>query len=109
MPKVSIAIPTYNRAEYLDECLRSIEKQSFQDFVVYIFDNCSEYDLASLLKQYSHLKIILIGSDKNMGNHWNFQRIFGYDFPTEYVIIFHDDDTMHPGLLESEVVVMDKK
>ena len=42
-PMLSICIPTYNRAEYLDKCLKAIVKQDgFDDRVeIIISDNCS--------------------------------------------------------------------
>lgn len=41
MPKVSVVIPTYNRAEYLPQCIESILGQSFRDFEVLLIDDGS--------------------------------------------------------------------
>lgn len=108
MPKVTIAIPTYNRKEYLKECLESILNQTFQDFLIYVFDNCSDYDVEGFLKEFNDNRIVLLRSDKNIGNIENFGRIFTYKFPSKYLIIFHDDDVMHPLLLEKEVNILNK-
>ena len=40
-PKISIIIPVYNVAGYLENCLDSILAQTFQDFDVYIVDDGS--------------------------------------------------------------------
>jgi len=32
MPKISIIVPCYNQAQYLDECLQSVENQTFADW-----------------------------------------------------------------------------
>jgi len=41
MTKISIAVPSYNYAEYLSECLESIQQQNYQDFEVLIADGGS--------------------------------------------------------------------
>ncbi|MDY5577162.1 MAG: glycosyltransferase, partial [Lachnospiraceae bacterium] len=40
--KVTVVIPNYNGIEYLKECLKSLEQQSFKDFTIMIVDNCSQ-------------------------------------------------------------------
>lgn len=40
-PEISVIIPAYNVAEYLDTCLESIEAQTFPDFEVLIVDDGS--------------------------------------------------------------------
>lgn len=107
MSRVSIAIPTYNRREYLKECLKSILNQSFQDFEIIIFDNHSDYDIEELVSQFDDKRIKLIINEKNLGNRGNFRKIVNYKFNSKYVMIFHDDDTMHPLLLEKEVKVLE--
>ncbi len=42
MPFLSIIIPVYNAEKYLDDCFRSIRKQSFTDYEVIIIDDGSK-------------------------------------------------------------------
>jgi len=108
MPKITIAILTYNRKEYLEKCIKSILNQTFQDFLIYIFDNASNYDIERSLKKFNDKRIILIKSEKNLGEQRNYERIFNYKFSSEYLIVFHDDDVMHPLLIEKEIHLLDK-
>lgn len=39
--KVSVVIPTYNRAEFLKRAIESVLKQTFQDFELIIVDDGS--------------------------------------------------------------------
>ena len=51
MPKLSICIPTHNRAERLAICLRSLAAFQFRDFEVVISDNASRDDTAAVAEQ----------------------------------------------------------
>ena len=41
MTKISIAVPSYNYAQYLEACLHSIQKQNYKNFEVLIADGGS--------------------------------------------------------------------
>ncbi|MBR1641533.1 MAG: glycosyltransferase family 2 protein [Butyrivibrio sp.] len=41
MPRVTVIIPNYNGKKYIDDCLRSLKKQTFKDFDVIVVDNGS--------------------------------------------------------------------
>jgi len=108
MKKLSIAIPTYNRLVYLKECIRSILNQTFQDFSVYVFDNNSEEPVEEELKKFNDERIHFIGNDKNIGPIANINRILRYSFDSEYLVVFHDDDLMHPEMLEIQISFLEK-
>lgn len=101
--KVSVAIPTFNRISYLTECIQSVLNQTFQDFDIFVFDNASEDPVERAVKKYNDPRIHFVGSEKNVGTEGNLNRILQHPFDSGYLIIFHDDDTMHPKLLEAEV------
>ncbi len=105
--KLSIAIPTYNRAAYLKECIGSILNQTFQDFDVFVFDDASKEPVEQELKKLNDKRIHFIGSEKNMGAEENVNRILRYPFHSEYLTVFHDDDAMHPKMLELQVSFLD--
>jgi glycosyltransferase involved in cell wall biosynthesis len=80
--------------------------QTFQDLDIWIFDNCSNYDIEGLIKSFADPRIKLLTSSINLGGRVNFERIFKTNFTSEYVLVFHDDDVMHPQMLEREMAVM---
>lgn len=109
MKKISIAIPTYNREKYLNDCLVSIFNQTEKDIEILVFDNNSNYNIEnSINKIDTEKKVKIIKSDKNLGNLGNFQRIKNYPFDSEYLIVFHDDDTMSPCYLKSALDFLEK-
>lgn len=103
MSSVAVVVPTYNRKEYLKSCLESIVGQTFTDFTVYIFDNRSSYDIEALVESCHDRRIKLVRRDVNVGPMENFRLIFKFIFSEPYVMVFHDDDVMHPKLLEYEI------
>lgn len=59
IPRVSIIIPVYNNAQHIGRCLRSIFKQSFQDYEIIVVNDGSTDDLSRVLAEYQN-KIKLI-------------------------------------------------
>lgn len=41
MADITVGVPVYNGAQCLDECLQCLERQTYRDFTVLIFDNAS--------------------------------------------------------------------
>jgi glycosyltransferase involved in cell wall biosynthesis len=52
MPKVSIVIPTYNSAQFLDETLQSVFSQTFNDFEIIVIDDGSTDQTRKVLSKY---------------------------------------------------------
>ena len=52
-PFISIIMPTYNRAGYIEEALDSIKKQTFTDYEIIVVDDGSETDLLKGAGQHS--------------------------------------------------------
>jgi len=68
--KVSIIVPNYNHAQFLQQRLDSIFNQSFQDFEVILLDDCStDYSLQVLNKYKNHPKVSqFVVNKKNSGS-----------------------------------------
>lgn len=65
---VSIIILNYNGKQYLDDCLSSVLKQSYSNFEVIFFDNNSEDDSISYIKNnFADSRLKVISSEKNLG------------------------------------------
>ncbi len=50
--ELSIIIPYYNGARYIDDCLNSILAQTFSNYEIIICDDCSTDNSVNIIQQY---------------------------------------------------------
>ena len=106
MPKVSIIIPTYNRANYLLEALDSIFQQTFKDYEIIIIDDGSTDDTQKTLRKAIEAGKVHYVFQENQGesaarNHGI--RLAG----GEYIAFLDSDDLFTPSKLEKQVAFLD--
>lgn len=106
-PLVTIAIPTYNHGQFLPFLMESIYSQTYQNFEILIFDNCSEDDTQEIINPYlKDSRIHYTRNPYNMGPYVN----WGFAFEQGnglYKIILSADDALHPRFLESTVEALE--
>jgi glycosyltransferase involved in cell wall biosynthesis len=106
-PKVSVLIPTYNNASFLDETIQSVLNQTFQDFELIIVDNCSTDNTEEVVEKYlSDDRISYYKNSTNLGLSGNWNKCLEYA-KGEYIKYLCSDDKFLPELLEKYVAVMD--
>lgn len=66
-PKVSIIVPTYNNAEFLEKCLFSLIKQTLKEIEIIIVNDASTDNTSSILNWFSTYdkRIKVLNHDKN--------------------------------------------
>lgn len=106
-PLVSVIIPNYNHAKYLDERIQSILNQSFQDFEIIILDDKSNDDSLEVIDKYrdnSHISCIIV-NDANTGKpcmQWKKGITIAKG---DLIWIAESDDTCSPFFLERLVAL----
>jgi cellulose synthase/poly-beta-1,6-N-acetylglucosamine synthase-like glycosyltransferase len=106
VPKVTVCLPTFNRAHYLPQALSSVLTQSFQDFEVLVSDNCSSDDTSGYMATVTDSRVRYIRNAVNIGLFPNMNQCIE-QARGEYVCILHDDDLYAPHFLEREVRMME--
>ncbi len=101
--KLSICIPTYNRSEYLNECLRSIFISAAgyeHEIELIVSDNASTDNTFNLIKkiQKLHPWVRYNLNEKNIGPELNFRHVVSLA-NAENVLVFGDDDKMGPFMI----------
>jgi glycosyltransferase involved in cell wall biosynthesis len=98
---VSICVPTYNGAEYLQVCLNSILRQSFTDFEVIIVDDCSTDQSLQISKEYQQKdhRIKVFQNNNNLGLVENWNRCVDLA-EGEWIKFVFQDDTLEPDCIK---------
>jgi GT2 family glycosyltransferase len=103
-PKLSVIMPTYNRAEMMNRAVESLFTQTFQDFEIIVVDDGSTDATANtvlgLQRKSPHELIYLKQENKGAGAARN----LGIRQARGDLVIFIDDDVLlTPNLLEEHV------
>ncbi len=106
-PRVSVCIPTYNRAEMLRESIESVLAQSFEDFELVVSDNASQDHTEQVVASFRDGRIRYVKQKINIGVVKNFNHCLSLA-KGFYVTIFHDDDIMLPNNLLLKVRALDQ-
>jgi len=103
MPKISVIIATYNRAQYLPEAIDSVLNQSYQDFELVIVDDGSVDDTKAIVDKYinSNTGKIRYFYQENKGPGAARNRGIK-EAKGEYVAFLDSDDIWLPEKLEKQ-------
>jgi glycosyltransferase involved in cell wall biosynthesis len=58
-PKVSVIVPTYNRADMIGSCIEAVLSQTMQDFEIIIVSDGSTDETETMVKDYHDPRIWL--------------------------------------------------
>lgn len=103
---VSIIIPNYNYASYLEECINSVIGQTYKNIEIIIIDDCSNDNSIEIIENLQQkFDIKLIRNTENSGV--SFSRNKGIEAATgEYICFLDPDDTWYPEKLERQVTLL---
>ncbi len=101
-PLISVILPVWKGARFLDEAIRSILGQTEGDFEFIILDDASPDDSLEIIQSHRDPRIVLVRQEVNLGavrtiNH-------GYDLARgEFIARMDQDDIAHPTRFEKQV------
>jgi len=89
-PLVSIVICTYNRAHYLERCIKSLKKQTYPNFEMIVVNGPSTDETNQVLYKYPEIQVV---RQKEL-NGLSFARNLGIAASNGEIIAFIDDDAV---------------
>lgn len=99
---LTIAIPTYNRADKLETALRKLSENQLEDVAIIVVDNASTDHTQEIVAHYLdgrlNGKLRYIRNPANIGAEANFMRCFEQT-TTEWLWLLGDDDEPTPNAL----------
>ena len=99
-PRVSVVVSAYNLDKYLDECLESLQKQTFSEFECVIVNDGSTDKTAAIAKRYAKTDGRFRLINKVHGGVSTARNAGFDDLKGEYVVFLDGDDFFSPKLLE---------
>lgn len=94
---LSVIIPTYNREQYLNQCLNSLFKQKYplsKYEVIVINDNSTDSTIKVLENYSKYINLHVINNPKKRGS--NYSRILGIKSAKADIVVFTDSDCILP-------------
>src|SRR5215831_17288461 len=102
MPKLSVVIPTHNRAKLLPRAVESV-RQAGTDLEVIVVDNASADDTSQVCARLTDIRYIRL--DRNTGEG-GARNIGIRESQSDFVAFLDDDDLRLPGSLDKQMEVL---
>ena len=105
-PRVTVGMPSYNRAGVVGESIRDVLAQTYGDFELIVYDDGSKDNTAEVVRSFVDPRLTCIKAENQGPPHplvEILKRARG-----EYLIILHDHDLFSPTLLEKSVQALDE-
>lgn len=106
-PRVSICIPTYNRAGMVGCAIASALAQTYQDIEVVVVDNASTDNIEEVVASFKDPRLRFVKNKENLGLFGNFNRCIEVA-RGEFLHILHSDDYIDPDFTETCVAFFDE-
>lgn len=111
MKKVSIVIPTRNRAHYIERAIKHAFDQDYENLEIIVSNNASEDEtdlvLTNLQKKYPHLKTIAHEELLSLNVHWD--RVINEYSSGDLLMVIPDDDILIDMAYISKAVAIFEK
>lgn len=110
MPRVSIAVPAYNCERFIEQSLRSLLAQTYQDFEIVVSDNASTDRTADICEDVarSDSRIRVVRREDNIGGPGNFRFVYSL-CRGEFIKWSTADDYWDPCYVEQCVAELDRR
>jgi glycosyltransferase involved in cell wall biosynthesis len=107
MPKVSVILTSFNHEKYIREAIESTLNQTFTDFELIIWDDCSSDNSWDLINQYTDPRIKAYRNEINIGGNLYVNKAISDVVSGQYIAMHHSDDVWELNKLQQQVDFLD--
>ena len=104
---VSIIMPSYNTAPYIEETMQSVLNQTYTNWELIIVDDCSTDNTDEVLSRISDSRIRILKNDRNSGAAVSRNRALR-EAKGQWIAFLDSDDLWMPEKLEKQISFMEK-
>lgn len=105
-PLISICIPNYNNAKYLNACIQSALNQTYKNMEIIFVDDSSSDESLNIAQKYTG-KIKVYVNNSNIGQPKNTNKCVKLS-KGKYLVILHSDDLLLPDFALKLVPLLEK-
>lgn len=107
-PRVSVVVPCYNNAGFIEETIESILAQTYDDFELIIADHASDDGTWEQIQRFTYdRRVTLVRTERGGGAERNWNRVTSMA-TGELVKLVCGDDLLYPECLAVQVAALDR-
>jgi hypothetical protein len=106
-PLVTVTIPMYNNARFINETIQSVLSQTFSDIELLIYDDYSTDGSYEIAASFSDSRIRLFRNSENLGPEKNWNKAIS-DVRGKYVKLVCGDDILYPECIEKQIAAFEE-
>ena len=106
MPKVSVLIPVYNAAPFLEASINSILQQTYRDFELILLNDASTDNSEQIVQKFSDPRIRYYKNEQNLGISASRNKLMDLA-KGEYLAVMDNDDISLPERFAEEAAFLD--
>jgi glycosyltransferase involved in cell wall biosynthesis len=103
---IDIILCAYNSSDTIEQCVSSILNQTYKNFNLFIFDDCSTDDTVKKIKSFHDDRITVVSSKKNIGTYAAKNFVLKNLCKSQYVALHDSDDFSEPERLQKQLGFM---
>jgi glycosyltransferase involved in cell wall biosynthesis len=107
-PKVTIAIPTFNRAAWIEGAVAGALAQTYPDVEVLVCDNASTDETPAVLARFDDPRLRVVRQAANVGMIGNWNACLA-EARGDYIALIPDDDRISPWFIERCMSLVDRE
>lgn len=107
MKKLAVLMPTYNAAPFIQESIDSILGQTYTDFDLYIYDDCSTDTTQDIVGQYKDPRVYYVKNKENLGIAKSLNKGLEALLPNyDFIARMDADDWAYPTRFEQQLAYL---
>jgi glycosyltransferase involved in cell wall biosynthesis len=104
-PTVSVIIPTYNQANFIDKAIESVLSQTYQDFEIIVINDGSTDNTEEIIRGFKDKRVKYVKKYKNKGI--SVARNIGIKVARgKYIALLDSDDEWLPEKLDKQIKIL---
>jgi glycosyltransferase involved in cell wall biosynthesis len=104
-PVVTVIIPTYNRADFLNESIQSVVSQTFTDYELIVVDDGSSDHTEAVVREFPEVRYVACSENSGV----SYARNFGINLARgRYICFLDSDDLWIKNKLEAQIHWMEE-